>query len=157
MDIRNNEYKQFLKALYENHVKYLLVGGFAVNAHGYIRGTLDLDIWIDKSEKNLQLFNDALQALDFAQENVKKAIEMLQTGNNVDVILNENFKIDVIQLYSTKISFDEAFQKAEKLNVADFIVPLFDYDTLIISKISSGRERDLLDVSELKKIKGKEE
>jgi hypothetical protein len=41
-----DDFKEFLKLLGSNGVKYLLIGGYAVNVHGYVRATNDLDIWI---------------------------------------------------------------------------------------------------------------
>jgi hypothetical protein len=38
----------------KHNVKHLIVGGYAVNVYGYIRSTADLDIWIDKSDENLE-------------------------------------------------------------------------------------------------------
>lgn len=38
------DFKEFLKLLKENDVRYLLIGGYAVNYHGYVRATGDMDI-----------------------------------------------------------------------------------------------------------------
>lgn len=46
MDIFDEEILNFWKALEEFSVKYILVGGFAINLHGYQRFTGDLDIWL---------------------------------------------------------------------------------------------------------------
>jgi len=40
------DFKEFLKLLKAHDVRFLLVGGYAVNAFGYIRNTVDIDIWI---------------------------------------------------------------------------------------------------------------
>jgi hypothetical protein len=40
------DFREFLKLLHDHEVKYLLIGGYAVNYHGYVRGTGDLDVWI---------------------------------------------------------------------------------------------------------------
>jgi hypothetical protein len=46
------ELREFLELLSENHVEYLLVGGYAVGYHGFPRATADMDIWIATNEKN---------------------------------------------------------------------------------------------------------
>ncbi len=42
----NEDYKDMLLALSEEKVRYLLVGAYAMAAHGYPRATMDIDIWI---------------------------------------------------------------------------------------------------------------
>jgi len=48
----NDDFIDFLKALQNNQVKYLLVGGYAVIMNGYVRSTSVMDVWIDKTEEN---------------------------------------------------------------------------------------------------------
>ena len=63
MDIFDEEIIKFWKALNDNNVRYILVGGFATNLHGYQRFTADMDIWIEnifENRKNLRsAFNQA--------------------------------------------------------------------------------------------------
>ena len=47
-----DDFKEFLKLLGSNGVEYLLIGGYAVNLHGYVRTTNDLDIWINVNPEN---------------------------------------------------------------------------------------------------------
>jgi len=48
----NEHFREFIKALNDNEVEYILVGGMAVILHGYIRGTGDMDIWVNKTKDN---------------------------------------------------------------------------------------------------------
>ena len=43
----NQDFKEFIKSLNDNGVRYLVVGGYAVALHGYPRYTKDIDVWID--------------------------------------------------------------------------------------------------------------
>ena len=45
------DFKEFFLLLNEHEVEYLLVGGYAVSYHGYPRATVDLDIWVSRSQK----------------------------------------------------------------------------------------------------------
>ena len=45
----NDDFIDFLKALQNNQVKYLLVGDYAVIMNGYVRSTSDTDVWLDKT------------------------------------------------------------------------------------------------------------
>src|SRR4051794_9530416 len=53
-----------LSALIENDVSFIVVGGYAVAAHGYVRATKDIDICPDPSSENLQRLADALTELE---------------------------------------------------------------------------------------------
>ena len=48
------DFKEFLNLLHIHRVNYLLVGGYAVAAHGYPRFTGDLDLWIQTSAENAE-------------------------------------------------------------------------------------------------------
>jgi hypothetical protein len=50
----SKDFKEFIKLLNENNVKYLVVGGYAVAFHGHPRYTKDLDIWIESSPTPLK-------------------------------------------------------------------------------------------------------
>lgn len=48
----NQDFKEFIQFLNDNHVRYLIVGGYAVAIHGHPRYTKDIDIWIEMSPEN---------------------------------------------------------------------------------------------------------
>lgn len=54
MDIFDEELLDFFRALQEHHVKYIMVGGYAVNFHGYPRYTGDIDLWLNDTIENRQ-------------------------------------------------------------------------------------------------------
>jgi hypothetical protein len=49
-----DHFRGFIEALNDNEVQYLLIGGYAVGAYGYIRSTGDLDIFINSTERNAE-------------------------------------------------------------------------------------------------------
>ena len=51
-NIFNVDFLEFLEFLTKHQVEYLLVGGYAVVLHGYIRSTGDMDLWIDRTNEN---------------------------------------------------------------------------------------------------------
>lgn len=52
MDILDEDILSFWKCLFQNGVRYIMVGGFAINLHGYSRATKDIDIWIEDNLDN---------------------------------------------------------------------------------------------------------
>ena len=61
IDLNDDEVLSFLKDMQLVGVVYMLVGGFAVAFHGYIRATIDLDLWIKDEEENLEKFKVVLK------------------------------------------------------------------------------------------------
>ncbi len=62
----NQDFKEFIESLNANHVRYLVVGGYAVAFHGHPRYTKDIDIWIEMSPPNAARVVKALdQAASF--------------------------------------------------------------------------------------------
>ena len=59
----STRYRDFLTVLNSKGVKYLLVGGYAVQYHGYTRPTMDLDVWISRDPQNAQKMVEAFQDL----------------------------------------------------------------------------------------------
>ena len=60
-----DDFKEFLKLLASNGIEYLLIGGYAVNIHGYVRTTNDLDIWINVNSENAASMDRALREFGF--------------------------------------------------------------------------------------------
>ena len=60
------DFKEFLKLLNSNNVEYLLIGGYAVGIHGYIRTTNHLDIWVSVSPENAARIERVLREFGFA-------------------------------------------------------------------------------------------
>ena len=45
------DFGEFLRLLNIHEVRYLLVGGYAVGYHGYVRATADMDVWVSRERK----------------------------------------------------------------------------------------------------------
>ena len=58
------DFKEFLKSLDAHNARFLLIGGYAVNAFGYVRNTVDMDLWIASDVDNQQRVLRAIR--DFA-------------------------------------------------------------------------------------------
>ena len=57
----NEDYKDILRAFIDENVKFLLVGAYAMAAHGYLRGTEDIDLWIEPSVANAMVVNSPMR------------------------------------------------------------------------------------------------
>ena len=133
-------------------VSYMVVGGHAVNIYGYVRATADLDIWIDKSDDNLELIRQSLISLGYNENDCLNAIGEAKNDKNFALFDDNNNKIDIIQLYSTRLSFSDAFQRKNEIISNGTTIFVIGFNDLIDTKIVSGRLRDLNDVQELKTL-----
>ena len=48
----NPDFKEFIKSLNDNGVRYLVIGGYAVALHGYPRYTKDMDVRVEMTSEN---------------------------------------------------------------------------------------------------------
>jgi hypothetical protein len=67
-DIDDEFYQSFLMAMQKHQVRYMLIGGIAINFHGVIRNTQDMDIWLAPTNQNRNLFCNVLIDLGYTQE-----------------------------------------------------------------------------------------
>lgn len=141
----------------KHNVKHLIVGGHAVNVYGYIRSTVDLDIWIDKSDENLENLRQALVSFGYPQEQCQQGIDEIRNNRNIGIFDDDDNKIDLIQLYSTRLSFSEAYSRKHSIDKGDVTLHVISLDDLIGTKLSAGRPRDLDDVRELSRLRSNEE
>ena len=69
----NQDFKEFMQSLNDNHVRYLVIGGYAVALHGYPRYTKDIDIWIEMSPDNAANMVKALEQFGFSSPGLQAA------------------------------------------------------------------------------------
>ncbi len=145
------EHSAFFRFLNKYEVEYVLIGGVAVNLHGYIRGTGDVDILFGPSLRNKQKLIDAIEEYGFDTENLRAA----KPDEITMFALGERTYEGHVELTNriAGITFDEASQQMQQIKVDGVTVNYLHYEDLIKSKLATGRRKDLIDVEKLKQIK----
>lgn len=153
-----------LATLVEQQVDFIVVGGYAVAAHGVVRATKDIDICPDPSEQNLTRLTAALEELDaraigldaFEGEfDLKPDLDGLKMGGNWTLITKHG-RLDVMQAFNFegKASEEGCFRDLTPHAVErDFLghrVRFCSYDDLLRMKRAAGRPQDKVDVESLK-------
>jgi len=110
----NDDYRDMLRALADEKVKFLLVGAYALAAHGYPRATMDIDIWVLPSSENAEAVMRALRRFGAALQNLTK--EDLQTDGTVFQIGVAPRRIDIITAASG-LRFEDTFARAISIDV----------------------------------------
>ena len=141
-----SDFKDLLRLLEENQVKYLLVGGYAVSYYGYPRATGDMGIWIETSLSNSVRVVTALKAFGFGS--TAPAPEMFSQPDLVIRMGNPPLRIEILTGVSG-VEFEDCWQVRESIVVDGIIVNIINLDRLKINKRSSGRLKDLNDLANL--------
>lgn len=148
----NSQIIDIWKYLAANKVKYLTIGGFAVNIYGYGRNTGDIDIFIEDSIENRENLREALKQAgigDFENLNTMQFIP-----GWTDITLNFNLRLDIMTSVKglENNTFEQLLEKAYIIEISDIPVYFLDYENLIIAKKAANRPKDLLDIEELGKL-----
>jgi acylphosphatase len=157
-------YANIFKQLNENKVRYLIVGGIAVNLHGFARATADLDILISMEDENVAKFIKAMKASKMLPKVPVKIEEFAdkskrhrwRTEKNMKVFSLINPKDPMEQLdvlLESKIDFEKIYKRRKILHAANIKLSLVAIGDLIHLKRIAARERDKLDIKALRKIK----
>jgi predicted nucleotidyltransferase len=148
--LKEDFYIEFLKILNECNVKYILIGGYAVNFHGYSRYTGDLDIWSDPRKENSDKLISAIEKFGFETDILKdKSLEKESPVKLSDGLL----KIEILPEIKGGFTFEEAYLRSEEIDLKEVKIRLISYSDLIKNKETSMRMKDATDVYYLTEIK----
>jgi len=142
----NPDFQEFIKLLNDNHVRYLVVGGYAVAFHGYPRNTGDIDIWVDISPENASKVMATLSQFGFGTLDIKE-----QDFLEPDTIIQLGFpprRIDLLTGLSG-VSFDTCYPLRSSTKIDGHLINFIDLDNLKINKRASGRAQDIADLEHL--------
>jgi hypothetical protein len=140
------DFKEFLSLLNKKKVEYLLIGGYAVGYHGYVRATGDIDVWIAPNAENAGRTISALRELGF--ELPDDSQNLLLMPDNVLRMGVPPVRIEVLTSISG-IGFDEAYPERVTASIDDVEVPVIGLHHLKINTRAAGRRKDIIDVEHL--------
>jgi hypothetical protein len=140
------DFREFIQSLNDNHVRYLIVGGYAVAFHGHPRYTKDLDVWLWVDEQNAEKMVKALEQFGFASLGLT-ADDFLEPGIIIQLGYPPN-RIDLITKL-VGVDFETCYVNRVEEQLDDVILPFIDLDNLKKNKNASGRLQDLADLENL--------
>ncbi|MDP3910924.1 MAG: hypothetical protein Q8Q14_11095 [Gemmatimonadales bacterium] len=129
-------------------VRYVVVGGFALAYHGYIRATKDVDILIEPTLENA---TRALKALEGLAWGISRELDPEDVVAKPFTIIGDDPRVDLLTL-AWSVRYADAAPKIQKVDIDGVEVPFPDIDTLIRTK-QTDRTRDKADAEELERIK----
>ena len=149
----NEDYREMLQALFDEKDRFLLVGAYAMAAHGYPRATMDIDIWVMPTSDNADAVLRAIRRFGAPLHNLTKS-DLEQEGTVFQIGIAPR-RIDIITAASG-LQFEEAFSRALPVDVEGIRVHILSVADLIRNKRASGRTKDLADAEALENLVGSE-
>jgi hypothetical protein len=140
------DFLDFVHALNANGVEYLLVGGYAVGVHGYVRATVDIDFFYRRTTENVTRVLAALQ--EFGAPLVVLDRAHLEAPDTITAFGEPPMRIDLLSSVSG-VSFDEATVGRLLVRVDDGVLPVIGRAALLANKRASGRPKDRHDIEQL--------
>ena len=146
-------------------MRYLVVGGIAVNLYGIERATADIDLVVDLEENNLQKFIKVMKEhnykpkipvkLDDFTEKEKRENWIKEKGMMVFSLFDPQNPFFLLDVFITEpFDFDEVFEARKEMKSGNVKIPVISIGHLVEMKEKTGRPQDVSDVFYLKKIKG---
>ncbi len=153
MNLFEEEIEHFLIVLSKHEVRYLLVGGLAVNFHGYSRTTGDVDLWLDESKENRVKLVNALK--EYNVEGAEAFLTHPLIAGYSELLLDNGIYVD----FMSDLQFFKQNNFIECYEIADFFkinettnVPVLHINKLISEKQQSTRSKDQDDAEQLIKL-----
>lgn len=142
----NADYKDILSAFENAAVEYLLVGAYALAAHGYPRATGDIDLWIKPGRNNAQRVMQALRRFGAPLSQINR--EDFETPDTVFQIGVSPRRIDILTSIEG-VDFESAWANRMHIELEGIAIPVLSRSHLIKNKKALGRPQDLADVQRL--------
>ena len=140
----NRDFRELLESFAARDVRYLIVSGWAVAAHGHPRYTKDLDIWIWMDEANGEATVAALQ--DFGFGGLGLTSTDFTTPDSVIQLGYPPNRVDLLTSPSGVV-FEQCWQDRVDLDLDGIVVPFIGVDDLVLNKSAAG---DLADIASLR-------
>lgn len=145
----------FIELANRYEVRMIMVGGGAVNFHGYQRHSADVDFWIDTSNDNMEKLTEVFDKMGFEIEKFPK--EVIDQQQNISIKFSPyDLDLELITRFSVDKTFEEAYLESEEEVIKGQKLlkwRVLSYEDLKTSKIKSNRPKDLLDIQQLELIR----
>ncbi|MBI1766993.1 MAG: hypothetical protein HY015_03480 [Bacteroidetes bacterium] len=157
IDFRDEDILKFFRDLELKKVKYLLVGGFAMAFHGYVRATHDLDLWLKDDPENIEKLKDVLS--ENGVKGIEKSRELqLVAGFTQFNVGTSGFVVDPmtnLKAFSS-FDFDQCYERAKPGEFKGIHFKVVHMNDLLKEKESTNRPKDQADIIHLREMKGKQ-
>ena len=142
----DQDFSEFVQLFLDNDVRFLIVGSYAMAAHGLPRFTGDLDTWVWIDHENAERIMKALTEFGFSSLDI--TAKDFQSPNLVVQLGFPPHRIDLLTGIDG-VEFEEAWKRRIEVGVNGVDVPFIAREDLITNKKAASRVQDLADVARL--------
>ena len=142
---------QLCRALNAQGAKYVVIGGMAIQHHGFLRATEDLDLLVDPSPSNISLMQKAMASLP---DNAASLFNSTDVDTYGVVRVSDEFMVDLLKA-ACGITYEEAIRDVQIRSVQGVDIPFASPRTLLKTK-QTFRSKDDLDRVFLRRILAEE-
>ena len=147
-NIFNQDFQEFLLALNNAEVKYVLVGGYSVIYHGFPRTTGDLDIFVEVSKANYQNIKKAFSLFGLSLYDMTEDNFLYNNNINVFSFGRSPVSIEILKEISG-LNFEEVYNESMQTEIENIPLKIINLKHLKENKKQSGRNKDLNDLDNL--------
>lgn len=140
------DFRDLLRFFRDEGVRYLVVGGVAVNRYGYHRSTGDLDLWVAVNEENEDCIARALRRFGFSEAAVTRR-PLLEMGKFIR-IGEKPLRVEILTVASG-VEFDECFERRDVTRIDDLDINFISLIDLRTNKRAANRAKDRADLEAL--------
>jgi len=151
MNIFLDIHRQLVADMLAKNVQFILIGGYAVNYHGYNRTTGDLDVWLKPDNENKIKILKCLESLGIDDESIQQISELDFTHALVFSFGDPPYKTDFLTRVSG-VRYDEADKEKIIFEYEGLSVPFISLNHLVLTKITTGRNSDRIDIEKLQEV-----
>lgn len=140
--------REFLESLEYYSVRYMLVGGISVLIHGYIRTTVDMDVWVERSKENYEKL--CLSFARFGMPMFDMTLDRFLNHDDLDVFTFGRPPLCIDLMNRVKgLTFEESYKTAQKVQSGKNIFRVISLADLRKAKKAANRHKDLDDLEHL--------
>lgn len=140
------DFRELLQLLSAHEVEYLMVGGYAVGYHGYPRATVDMGVWVNRSDANAEKLVAVLKELRFDVEGL--STELFLKAGNIIRMGEPPLRIELI-ISASGVDFATCYRNRVINDIDGVAVNFISLEDLKRNKKAAGRYRDLDDLENL--------
>lgn len=162
--MESNSIAAIVRALNDSGARYLVAGGLAVVAHGYVRLTMDLDLIIGLQDENLRRAMAALRDLGYRPKvpvpledfaiSANRSRWIAEKGMIVFQVVSDRFRTVPIDIFVREpFDFDSVYARASVFEVAEQVgVRVVPLPELLVMKETANRPKDQIDLLYLRRL-----
>jgi predicted nucleotidyltransferase len=146
------EFIQLADMMNRQGVKFMVIGGFAVNHYGYSRNTADIDVYIKDTNENRKALVDALDKMGYGRMEELMRVPIL--AGYCEIMMDDGFYVDLMTSIPglEAVDYDAQFERRKIHLVNGVEIPYINFNDLVINKKATGRPKDFDDCIQLEKV-----